>query len=182
MFFFLNFRESRNGTIEPGFIPFHNPTEFDSEHHSFREYITNWDISRQALVRRLACILAVCFHVPMNLISVLSYVVSLQMFFGIIISVLNLLCVGIAMWKLDVMSGQKLFFNKTSYDRTHFDYIILGSLIVYGSSFGVFVFARMWLRDWVWFFRIVWPCLIATDIFTFMAGWIGTWRDTSITL
>ena len=35
-----------------------------------------------------------------------------MMFFGIIISVLDLLGVGIALWKLDVMVGRRPFFNR----------------------------------------------------------------------
>ena len=64
------------------------------------------------MVRKLACLLAACLHVPINVISIWSYGISLMMFFGIIISVLNLLGVGMALWKLDIMTGQRLFFNR----------------------------------------------------------------------
>ena len=129
MFFFLNLRESqtRPGTIEPDILPSFSGASSQRpqiqthtskypvgtwQSSSFRQYITDWDLSRQALMRKLACILAVCLHLPINILSILSYGISLMMFFGIIISVLNLLCVGIALWKLDIMSGQRLLFNR----------------------------------------------------------------------
>ena len=73
---------------------------------------------------------------------------------------------------------QKLTSNR--YNRTHFDYVILGLLLIYGFSFGMFIFAHMRLKYWIWFFRIVWPCLIATDIFCFVAGWVATWKDVGM--
>jgi hypothetical protein len=126
MFFFFSFRESqtRPGTIESDVLPSFssNPQSQDSNASkyptatyytsSFRAYITDWDLQRHELIRKLGCILAVCLHVPINIISILSYGISLMLFFGIIISVLNLLGVGFALWKLDVMVGQRLFLNR----------------------------------------------------------------------
>jgi hypothetical protein len=124
MFAFFSLRETRGGTIEPDILPsFSNNSNSQDPNSSkyptatyytssFRTYITDWDLKSYELIRKLACILAVCLHVPINIISILSYGISLMMFFGIIISVLNLLGVGIALWKLDVMTGQRLFFNR----------------------------------------------------------------------
>jgi len=69
--------------------------------------------------------------------------------------------------------------NCYRWTRHNFDYIILGLVVVYGFSFGMFVFAHMRLRSWVLFLRIIWPCLIATDLVCFISGWIATWRDVS---
>jgi len=66
------------------------------------------------------------------------------------------------------------------YSRHNFDYAILALFLIYGFSFGMFVFARLRLRTWIMFLKIVWPCLIATDVFCFVAGWIATWRDVSL--
>lgn len=37
---------------------------------------------------------------------------SLWLFLGIVFSLLNLFCVGYALWKLDIMRGQRVFFNR----------------------------------------------------------------------
>lgn len=57
------------------------------------------------------CMLAMCLHVPMNVLSIMSYGLSLWLFFGIVVSLLNLLCVGISLWKLDEMRGARLIYN-----------------------------------------------------------------------
>lgn len=124
MVFFLSLREStaRPGTIEPDILPFSSAasqtstTRLVSSNPSitstFREYITTWDTSdAPALFRRIICILAFFLHLPLNIISILSYGLSLGLFLGIVFSVLNLLCLGLALWKLDVMRGQRLFYN-----------------------------------------------------------------------
>jgi hypothetical protein len=79
---------------------------------SFCEYIIEWDFSdRPALIRRLACVLAFILHIPLNIISILSWGISFFLFLGIIMSLLNLVCVGVALWKLDVMSGERRFYS-----------------------------------------------------------------------
>lgn len=126
VFFFLSLRESQHGgRIEPdipsssssvGLLPSSGittkapPRWQDSE---FRDYITTWDTSdKAALFRRLICMLALVLHVPINVVSIMSYGISFWMFAGIVLSVLNLFCMGFALWKLDIMRGHRIFFNK----------------------------------------------------------------------
>jgi hypothetical protein len=114
MFFFLSLRESSRGTVEPSMLP---PTPSTSSYlswftSSFCEYITEWDFSdRTALIRRLACVLAFILHIPLNIISILSWGISFFLFLRILMSLLNLVCVGVALWKLDVMSGERRFYS-----------------------------------------------------------------------
>ncbi|KUJ09853.1 uncharacterized protein LY89DRAFT_724232 [Mollisia scopiformis] len=187
VFFFLSLRES-GSRIEPDILPTSTSTSAsllpkapprwqDSE---FQDYITNWDTSdKPALFRRVACMLALVLHLPINGISILSYGISFWLFMGIVISVLNLGGVGWALWKLDTMRGERVFYGKV-FQRKHFDYVILGLVIVYGFFFGMFLFVRMRASDWAWFFRIGWPCTIAADIVCFISGWVATWRDVSL--
>lgn len=51
-------------------------------------------------------------HLPINVISILSYGISFWLFLGIVISVLNLFGVGWSLWKLDVMRGERGFYGK----------------------------------------------------------------------
>jgi hypothetical protein len=120
MFFFLSLRESSPGTIEPDILPTSSSTQGLITTKApprwstspFREYITTWDFSdRPSMIRRLGCILAFILHIPLNIISILSWGISLFMFLGIILSLLNLACVGAALWKLDVMSGERRFYG-----------------------------------------------------------------------
>jgi len=60
--------------------------------------------------------------------------------------------------------------------------VILALFFIYGVSAAVFIFGRMKFQSWVWVFRIAWPCLIVTDLFCFIAGWIATWKDVSVAL
>jgi hypothetical protein len=111
MFFFLSLRESSRSTVEPSMLP---PTSTNSYLSSFTssfcEYIIEWDFSgRPALIRRLACVLAFILHIPLNIISILSWGISFFLFLGIIMSLLNLVCVGVTLWKLDVMSGERFY-------------------------------------------------------------------------
>jgi len=46
----------------------------------------------------------------------------------------------------------------------------------------LFIFGRMRVVSWVWVIRIVWPCLVMTDIFCFVVGWIATWQDAGVTM
>lgn len=126
VFFFLSLRESQHGgRIEPdipsssssvGLLPSSNSTTNPTprwQDSDFREYITTWDTSDKiALFRRVLCISALVLHLPINVISVLSYGISFWMFLGIVLSVLNLVCVGFALGKLDIMRGQRVFFNQ----------------------------------------------------------------------
>jgi len=206
MFAFITLRESttRPGTIEPDILPTSSaasttsrtglfPTSVDSGSgstsakanisrwsSSYQEWITRWDLSdHPATLRKILCIAAVGLHVPMNVISIVSYGLSLWAFLGIIMSVLNLVCVGISLWKLDEMRGGRLVYGKI-YKRHNFDYVILALFLIYGFAFSMFVFAKLRFRTWVLFLRIVWPCLVATDIFCFVSGWIATWTDVSL--
>jgi hypothetical protein len=84
-----------------------------------------------------------------------------MMFFGIVMSMLNLFCVAIVLWKLDIMRGQRMFYTymqvtpvnygsnvltSLRYKQHHFNYIILGLLIVYRPAFGIIVFVRTTVR------------------------------------
>jgi len=48
----------------------------------------------------------------LNIISILSWG-FLFIFLGILLSLLNLACVGAALWKLDVMSGERQFYGRS---------------------------------------------------------------------
>jgi hypothetical protein len=138
MFFFLSLRESsqRPGTIEPD-IPVtssssstHNLisstsiTNNKSPHTSsspyqnsnLREYLNLYALYETsdwpALLRRLVCFLAVLFHIPMNVISIVSHGVGIMLFVWILLSLLNLACVILALWKIDVMRGTRLLYSK----------------------------------------------------------------------
>ena len=67
---------------------------------------------KPALFRRVVCMLCWILHTPINLIWILSYGFSFMLFVGIVVSFLNLACVGVALWKLDVMRGGRLFYSK----------------------------------------------------------------------
>ncbi|KAL2062200.1 hypothetical protein VTL71DRAFT_6466 [Oculimacula yallundae] len=191
MFFFLSLRESaQGGRIEPDILPSSSstnglvgatsksPKNFSTS--AFRSYITQWDLSdKPAFARRCVCTLAVFLHLPINILSMLSYRFSLWIILGVGLSLLNLVCVGVAMWKLDVMRGQRVFFNKI-WKRHNFDYIILGLIAVYGGFFIALLTLRMTQTRWIYFIRIVWPCVIAADIVCFISGWVSTWRDISL--
>ena len=117
MFLFLSLKQGQNGTIEPEFLPSSSSQmalspaviEYSDPRWSnspFREYITTWDVSdRRALIRKVICVLAFSLHIPINIISIWSYGITFMMFVGMIISVLNLLGVAIALWKVWVSHG-----------------------------------------------------------------------------
>ncbi|TVY57758.1 hypothetical protein LCER1_G000670 [Lachnellula cervina] len=189
MVFFLSLREStrRPGIIEPDILPSSSSqvglgprgpkSILASTASSFREYITTWDFSdRPAVLRRLACILALCFHVPLNILSILSHGISVLMFVWILLSLLNLISVAYSLWRLDDMQGQRLFYSK-SLNRRHFDCVVLGLLFIYGFSFFIFLFAILGHGKRIALLRVIWPCLVMTDIACFVAGWVATWRD-----
>ncbi|PMD14225.1 hypothetical protein NA56DRAFT_711300 [Hyaloscypha hepaticicola] len=159
MFFFLSLRESSRGTVEPSMLPTTSTSSYLScSTSSFREYITKWDFSDgPSLIRRLACVLAFILHIPLNIISILSWGISFFLFLGIIMSLLNL-----------------------ALKRRNFDYVILALVAIYGGAFTLLLLARLHSSMWAYFLRAVWPCLIAADIFCFIAGWVATWRDVSL--
>ncbi|TVY58690.1 hypothetical protein LSUE1_G008775, partial [Lachnellula suecica] len=165
-----------SSSSQTGLLP--STTKMQSQASSFKSYITTWDLSSSGLARRLSCILALCFHIPLNILSILSHGVSVLMFVWIILSVLNLLCVGVGLWKLDVMRGQRWFYGKF-YKRRNFDYVILGLFVMYGFAFIMFLFVKMRIHNWVTFLRVIWPCLVVADIVCFIAGWVATWQDVS---
>ncbi|KAK0105126.1 hypothetical protein ONS95_004512 [Cadophora gregata] len=193
MFFFLSLRESaQGGRIEPDILPSSSstnglvnpssstksPRQFSTS--AFRSYITQWDLSdKPSFARRCVCLLAFVLHLPINILSIMSYGVSLWLFLEVVFSLLNLFCVGYALWKLDVMRGQRVFFNGI-YKRHNFDYVILGLVLVYGGFFVALLTLRMTALNWHYFIRIVWPCAIAADIVCFIAGWVSTWRDITL--
>jgi hypothetical protein len=130
MFFFLKLKEStiRPGTIEPDILPFSSSsaasasasensttclvTSKATSSTTFHDYITTWDTSDSpALLRRLVCLGAFLLHVPLNIISILAHGLSLTLILAVIFSALNLLCLALALWKLDVMRGQRLFYH-----------------------------------------------------------------------
>jgi hypothetical protein len=129
MFFFLSLRESSThpGTIEPDILPSSSAASTTSHSGlipstkastsrwsaSYYDWITRWDTSDSAgVLRKVVCILALFLHVPMNVLSVVSYGVSFWLFFRIVISVLNLLGVAVSLWKLDEMRGARLVYHK----------------------------------------------------------------------
>jgi len=131
MVFFLPLRQSTTtpGTIEPDIFPTTSSSTqmFSSntgpialksplpsfETSAYTEYITRWDLSdRPALSRKVVCVLAVLLHVPQNVISIWSHGISVILVVYLLLSVLNLVCVAIAMWRLDVMRGERLVYNK----------------------------------------------------------------------
>jgi len=129
MAFFLPLRQSSTtpGTIEPDIFPTSSapqasrstgPTATKSPFPSidtsaFSDYITRWDLSdRPAALRKVICVLAVLLHIPQNVISIISHGLSVIMVLWILLSVFNLVCVIISMWRLDVMRGQKLVYNR----------------------------------------------------------------------
>jgi len=130
MVFFLPLRQSTTnpGTIEPDVFPSASSSQAAAprstgpialksplpslETSAFTEYITRWDLSdRPALLRKVICVLAVLLHLPQNFISIFSHGLSVLLVVWILLSVLNLVCVAIAMWRLDVMRGQRLVYN-----------------------------------------------------------------------
>ncbi|KAE9365367.1 hypothetical protein N431DRAFT_387568 [Stipitochalara longipes BDJ] len=179
--FFFSLRQSSNNTVEPSILPTSSAPKFSRDWSTspFREYITTWDFSdRPGTIRRLACILAFVLHIPLNIISILSWG-FLFIFLGILLSLLNLACVGAALWKLDVMSGERQFYGR-SLKRRHFDFVIFAIVGIYGAGFVILLLARLHSGFWAGLFRALWPCLIATDIFCFIAGWVATWRGISL--
>ena len=121
MFFFVSLRQSsaQPGTIGPD-IPsissrVDSPPNQSSKQvprwspSSFREYILHWDLAEcVGFFRKSMCSLALFLHIPINVISILSF----AMFVGIIISFLNVLCMAIVLWTLDVMRGVRLLYGK----------------------------------------------------------------------
>ncbi|PMD30720.1 hypothetical protein L207DRAFT_198612 [Hyaloscypha variabilis F] len=179
--FFFTLRQSSNNTIEPSLLPTSSGPKFSTNWSTspFYEYITTWDFTdRPGTFRRLACILAFVLHIPLNIISILSWG-FLFIFLGILLSLLNLACVGAALWKLDVMSGERQFYGR-SLKRRHFDFAIFALVAIYGVGFVILLMARLHSGFWMGLFRAVWPCLIVTDIFCFIAGWVATWRGINL--
>ncbi|CAG8948667.1 hypothetical protein HYFRA_00001787 [Hymenoscyphus fraxineus] len=114
-----------------------------------KEYLTTWDRSDSAaFARRIAVFVAFGLHVPMNGIGLLSRS-GLGFVLGALFGVLNLGCVGVALWKID-----------DRYTRLHFDYAILGLLISYTLFFAMLLWGRLHLEfcsyhvsldfGWVW--------------------------------
>jgi hypothetical protein len=143
MFFFLTLRESPNGSIEPDILPSSSSTQGLVTPKSpprwstspFRSYITTWDFSdRVGIIRRFGCMLAFMLHTPLNVISMLSWGVSLLMFVGILLSLLNLVCVGAALWKLDVMKGERAFYGWRSVGFSLFSPFRIFKLGVWGKE------------------------------------------------
>jgi hypothetical protein len=83
--------------------------------------------------------------------------------------------------------------------RRHFDFAIFALVAIYGVGFVILLMARlhsgfcelhtdMGLCEdkmlifllGMGLFRAVWPCLIVTDIFCFIAGWVATWRGINL--
>ncbi len=113
--FFFTLRQSSSNTIEPSLLPTSSGPKFSTNWSTspFYEYITTWDFTdRPGTFRRLACIMAFVLHIPLNIISILSWG-FLFIFLGILLSLLNLACVGAALWKLDVMSGERQFYGRS---------------------------------------------------------------------
>ncbi|CAG8975333.1 hypothetical protein HYALB_00005663 [Hymenoscyphus albidus] len=140
MVFFLSVRESTThpGTIEPDISMPSAPTV----KAGLKEYLTTWDRSDSAaFARRIAVFVAFGLHVPMNVISLLSRS-GLSFILGELFSVLNLVCVGLALWKIDLMRGSRLFYNRL-YTRLHFDYAILGLLLSYALLFAMLLWGKM---------------------------------------
>jgi hypothetical protein len=91
MFFFLTLRESSRqpGTIEPDVLPSSSSTvglvpgksSLGSTASSFRVWLTTWDFKDgPTITRKISCILALCFHIPLNIISIVSHGVHILMF------------------------------------------------------------------------------------------------------
>jgi len=189
MFFFLSLREGSNGTIEPD-IPTSTTSSAPlitapkdqppSSNSNFGEYLKDWNTSAPpALIRKCICFIALFLHIPINFISIWSYGFGFKIFLGIIWSLLNLFCVGMALWKLDVMRGERLIQHKV-YNRLHFDYVLLGLFCIWAISFGILVFARLRVRTWIYVIYYGWPVLVTTDLVCFFVGWFATWRDVSV--
>ena len=113
MFFFLTLRESSRqpGTIEPdvlpsssstvGLVPGQSKSALWSTTSSFRTWLTTWDFKdAPTITRKIFCILALCFHIPLNVISIVSHGIHLLMFVWILLSLLNLLGIAYALWNL----------------------------------------------------------------------------------
>lgn len=123
MVFFLSLRQTPNGQIEPDVPPSsasaHSHTALFTHPKSsgfsgtFGEYLTTWDFSGEkgALARKCACFLALLFHLPVNVISTMAHGWSPWIVLYLLLSVLNLACVAVGLWKLDVMRGQRLFYS-----------------------------------------------------------------------
>lgn len=98
MFFLFGLRQSetRPGTIEPDIGLPSGP----SGKAGFKEYITTWDRSDSAtFARRIAVFVAFGLHVPMNIISLVGHH-GVGFIVACIFSVLNVICVGLALWKI----------------------------------------------------------------------------------
>jgi hypothetical protein len=147
----------------------------------FGEWLTSWsDLSGTPLARKVVCILALCFHIPLNIISIYAWGLSFGMFVGLAVSLLNLWGVLIALWKLDVMKGERRVFG-LSLERKHFDYSILLILTIYTIAFST-ALACLGSLSWLGFLRWFWPFLTATDVFCFVMGWIASWQQDGAVL
>jgi hypothetical protein len=65
-------------------------------------YITTWrDLSTSLLTRKLIVFLMFFgTHVPLNILSFLSHGMGFGMLLRLVFSMLNLACVGVALWKI----------------------------------------------------------------------------------
>ena len=70
-------------------------------------WLTTWDLTGPDLARKVACVVALCLHIPLNIISIYTWGLRFTMFVGGAISLVNLWGVLMALWKLDVMKGER---------------------------------------------------------------------------
>jgi len=146
----------------------------------FGGWLTTWDLTGPDLARKIACVVALCMHIPLNIISIYTWGFSFGMFVGVAVSLLNLWGILMALWKLDVMKGERrilsIFIN-----RKQFDFVIIFILCIYTVAFST-ALACLGSLTWLSFLRWFWPVLTATDIFCFVTGWIASWREEGTVL
>jgi len=153
---------------------FHSPSDFLT-------YTTTWrELSGASRTRKIACIIAFLFHIPLNVLSVSRLGISFFFPLSVLVSLVNLLCVGLALWKIDVMRGERVVFGRT-FERIHFDFALIILICVYGMAPLLLSLSAVGGGSAIYhvlrLIFLTWPLTTATDIFAFVVGWIASWNQ-----
>jgi len=83
------------------------PPPIQPTSHTGRRYPVRPSSAKEPVSQYSSCIY------PLNILSPLSHGLRLKLFFGIVVSVLNLLLVVGSLWRLDVVRGERRVYSTT---------------------------------------------------------------------
>jgi hypothetical protein len=110
------FLSVRPSSTEPGTIETAMPSLSSSffSTSSYGTYLTTWDTSDMpALGRRCGCFLILLLHIGININTLISHGIGFNLVFNLLWSVLSIVCIAYALYRLDIMRGERFVFRKT---------------------------------------------------------------------